>query len=87
MSILGSVTGMEDTQKVNRIAAGRHVAVMLLHDPDSGEVVDVVVYEDGIKAGADAQQAADDSGYTVQIWTERPFIPGILAAEQAEVRA
>jgi hypothetical protein len=62
------------------------VAVMLLHDPDSGAVVDVVVYEDGIKAGADAHQAADDSGCSVQIWTDRPFIPGILAVEQAEAR-
>lgn len=55
------------------------VTVMLLHDPDSGAVVDLAVYEDDLKAGAEAQEVSDGSGYTVQIWTDRPYIRGTLA--------
>ena len=54
---------------------------MLLLDPDSGEVVDVAVYEDDITAEAEAQPVADDSGYMVRIWPRRPYIRGAAAEE------
>jgi len=52
----------------------QRVTVMLLHDPDSGEVVDIAVYEDSAKAQNDAQPTADDSGYRVQLWPHRPYV-------------
>ena len=62
-------------------AKSESAAVMLLLDHDDGSLVDVVVYEDGLKAESEAQETAEDTGYQVQVWTGRPVVSGTLAPE------
>jgi len=84
---LAIISSEGEPEAAEQSLSGRRVAVMLLHDPDSGEVVDVAVYEDDIKAESEAQPTADDSGFRVRVWGSRPYIRGTLGGEEGAADA